>query len=120
MTTGGNPYDGPSMSLGAGTYLLDGYVTVKSANATAQRVTAYAWDSSSTYYASAEQACPSQGSGTAGYVNIKLAGVAVLTGTTTVKITCESTAANSVILRNPGDNNPGGNVGSQLVAVKIA
>lgn len=120
MTTGGNPYDGPSVSLGPGTWLLDGYATVKSANATAQRVTAYIWNGTSTYYASAEQACPSQGSGTAGYVNVKMAGVATLGATGTIKLTCESTANSSVIQQNPGDNSPGGNVATQLVAVKIA
>jgi hypothetical protein len=119
MTTAGTAYDGPSVSLAAGTWLVMAYVTVKSANATAQRVTGYVWNGT-VYYASAEGASPSQGSSTAGYVNLKMAGIAVLAAPATVKITCKSTANSSVICRNPGDNSPAANNGSQIVAVKLS
>lgn len=120
MTTANTFYDGPTLSLAAGTYVLTASITVKSANATAQRVTAKLWDGT-TVYASSEAAAPSQGTSTAGYINLLLVGMITLAATTTVKVSATSTAASSVLLATPGDNATGAtNTAANLVAMKIA
>jgi hypothetical protein len=115
-------YDGPTVTLTAGTWLVTGHITVKSANATAQRITGKLWDGASTVWASGQGAAPSQGTGTAGYVNIPFTAIVVVaSGTTVCKISAASTAANSVLLSTPGDNATGiGTTTSRLEAVKIA
>lgn len=120
MTTGGTFYDGPSIassSLPSGVWLLNASVTIKSANATAQRVTCKLWDGT-TVLASAEGAAPSQGSSTAGYINLHMAWTGSLSGSQLEKVSCTSTAASSIFQAAAGDSGAGNNA-STLTAVKV-
>ncbi|HSE47983.1 MAG TPA: hypothetical protein VLA96_02115 [Terriglobales bacterium] len=119
FTLTANTYaDNVSCSLSAGTWLLIADTTVKSPNATAQRVTVKLWDGT-TVYASSEEGAPSQGAGATGYVSLSLSKIVTLGSTTTVKTSVASTVA-SVLDATPDDNATGiGNTANSIRAVRI-
>jgi hypothetical protein len=97
--------DAVSLSLGAGTWMISGSLTIESPNNTAQRVTYKLWNGTTVYQAG-EASSPAMGASTKGYVTVPVSCIVVLTGTTTVKVSVASTAA-SLIKATPADNNTG-------------
>jgi hypothetical protein len=120
MTTAGTAYDGPTTSaLATGTWLIISHVTIDTAATnSSQNLTAKLWNGT-TVIASCEMSTPSVSApNDVGYSTITLAGIAT-TNNDTWRITCFTTKANSVILRNPANSSPGANNASQIIAVKI-
>lgn len=111
MTNANQYYDGPSVGLTAGTWLLVGTVTLTGPDNT----TAKLWDGT-TVEASAETvidgAISQEGS-------LSLSGIVVLGSTTTMKISVAGDRAGGTILAAAPDNGAGNNA-SHLRAVKIA
>ena len=111
MTNANQFYDGASVSLAAGTWLIEAVITVQSPNTTAMRVTAKLWNGT-TVEQSSEATIPSMGSGIKGVLNIKLVGIVTLAGTETWKISAAATAASFIILAAAQDNGAGNNATS--------
>lgn len=105
-------YDGPSLSLGAGTWLLMGYVTVLSPVGGSRVYTAKLWDGT-TSVAGIEDTVAASEARTLGGI----AGIVTPTGTTTYKI---SVAANGIdgTIRAANTSNSPGNLASGLRAVR--
>ena len=113
MTNANQFYDGPSQTLGAGTYILDGVVTIN--NDAAGHCIAKVWNGTTVY-----GAAPSIFQATAGgQVCIPIFGYVVLGGSTTVKISVASTGAGCHILET-GAANGVTNKASYLRAIQIA
>lgn len=114
MTLANTAYDGPSVTLTPGTWLLIGTVTVLGP-AGASKLTAKLWDGT-TVESSSEQALDAATAG-----SITLVGIVTLTPTSvlTYKITCLNTVAAGTIKAAAPDN-AAGNTASTLVAMRIA
>jgi hypothetical protein len=93
------------LTLGAGTWLVSGNVTVESPNNSAQRVTYKLWDGTTVYHAG-EASTNAMGASTKGYVSLPVSALVVLSSSTTLKVGIISTVA-SVVKTTPGDNNTG-------------
>ena len=113
MTSANTFYDGPSLSLAAGTYVLMGVITILT-TATGHG-TAKLWDGTTVYGSVPEHF----GSTAGGQVAIPVVGYAVLGGTTTLKISAAMSSAGNTLKRT-GAANGTTNKASHLVAVKIA
>lgn len=112
--------DATTLALPPGVWVVFAAALVKSPSATAQRVTAKLWDGSSVVYAACENAAPSQGSSTAGYLTCDVQAIVTVTSATTLHLAIASTAA-SIIENTPGDNATGiGNTSTYIVAHRIA
>lgn len=111
-------YDGPSLSLAAGTWLIIGTITVASANNSILRATAKLWDGT-TVESSTEATSPAMGTNLRGLVSLTLSGIVTLGATTTMKISAAATVASSLIKAAAVDNGAGNNA-SFLRAVRIA
>lgn len=107
MATANTFYNGVSLALGSGTYLVTGQVTVASPANTSQRVTAKLVEGTATTYVAGESVSPALGAGTVGYVCLPLNTVLTLSTAGTAIIQVASTVANSVIQATPGDNGAG-------------
>lgn len=107
----GNYFDGPSVSLGAGTWLLSGTVTVRD-TAGAADFAAKLWDGS-TVAASAESVTGSSSQ----HNTIALSAVVSPTATTTYKISVKDTTSTSGLIKF---NASGESKDSTLTAVRIA
>ena|SRR3990167_1189532 len=112
MTNANTYYDGPSVSLAAGTWFIVGTVTVDAGPA--EGVTAKLWDGS-TVESSAEASAPGGGA----IVAITLAGIVAPGTTTTYKISATCTGASATLKAAAVDNGAGNNA-SHLRAVRIA
>lgn len=106
MATANTFYNGVSLALGSGVYLVTAQVTVASPNNTAQRVTAKVTNGTATVVA-AEESGVAQGTSQAGYVSLPMTGLLTLTSAGTAFLDIASTTANSVILATPADNGAG-------------
>ena len=117
MPTSNTWYDGPSLSLGAGTWLINTHTTLARTATTAltyfNRVT-----TGTVHYASSSQYQASVANHT---VSIGLSAVITLASTTTIKIQSTSNAgATSVLMKAATLANGSGNNATQITAVKIA
>lgn len=116
MTNANQYYDGPAVTLSAGTWLLVGQIELRNVAAGIQDYTAKLWDGT-TIKASGGTTLPS-GAGFAGQIHLS-AVVVIASGTPTWKISCRSEgAANLMVAADPVDS--GANKGLVLNAIKIA
>lgn len=108
-------YDGPSLSLAAGTYHLVAKVRQSTGSANTWCV-AKLWDGTNIFDAS-EFYVETSGGGNMH----SLVGTVVLGSTTTVKVSCADNSGSGTIKATPDTNNTGlTNKASHLVALKIA
>jgi hypothetical protein len=113
MTSANTYYDGPSLTLTAGTYLLMGHVTCMITGNSGQ-YTAKLWDGTTV----TDSAAQTQSSNTFP-VSLSVYGVVSPTGSTTYKISVASgTAAGKILAAAP--TNAAGNTASTLIALKLA
>ena len=117
MTLANTYYDGPSLSLGAGTYYLSGTVTVNGIDA-AIEVTSKLWNGT-TVGASTEGLAYGGAAGRK-YSTHSLSCYVVLSGTETWKISCTGNGGAGAIILAAAVDNGAGNNASTLVAIKIA
>jgi len=111
MTSANTPYDGPSLSLVAGTYYLSGQITITAANNGTQTVKL--WDGSTVI--SSTQAYQVTNSNN----SISIAGFVTLATTTTIKITALADFTGAVMRATPTINGTGcTNTASYLLAIK--
>lgn len=110
MTTNGTYYDGPTLTLGAGTYLLTGSIQVSASTAASRTWGAKLWDGTTAISSGAHIVT---GSATAGMVTIYVSGLVSPGGSTTYKISATSTV-NADVIKGTGV------LGSYLNYVKIA
>lgn len=113
MASANTFYDGPSVSLAAGTWMLIGGITVEEPGAIGF-ITAKLWDGASAIAASAE----SQASSAAWLVPMQLSGIVSPSATTTYKISAACTSAGASIKAAAPDNGAG-NSAAYLYAVKV-
>lgn len=107
-------YDGPSVSLAAGTWFIVGHVTVKSSlTGTLQHTTAKLWDGT-TVLDSGETSFSSTDHHT-----ITLSGIVSLAGTTTLKISVATDNTFTTLLAAASHNGAGNNA-STIRAIKVA
>jgi hypothetical protein len=108
-------YDGPTVSLTVGTWLVQGTVTISDATAAGNQ-TAKLWDGT-TVYASGESMVPSVN----GACAITLQAVIVVPSTISYKISCASSHGTSnAKIRAATPSSGSGNNASRLSAIKIA
>jgi|GEM_PF-3141476 len=116
MPTSGTWYDGPSVSLGAGTWLVIGYVTFARTATTATSYHARITDGT-THYASSAQYMASV---TNHQCNVTMATVITLASTTTIKIQGTTNAGSTACLMKAAILNYGsGNNATQITAIRI-
>ena len=117
LTSTGTFYDGPSVSLAAGTWLVLGYLTM-TRNATTLATYTGRIVSGATTVASSQQTVVSANPHSA---NIALQAVVVLGATTTVKLTATSSAGTTTTNLRAATNTYGdGNNATRIVAVQLA
>lgn len=117
LTTSGTWYDGPSVSLAAGTWLVNATVTLNRTDATAVTYFSRITDGT-THYASTQayQAAVADHSD-----SVSLSAVITLVGTTTIKAQSTTDAgAATALMKAATTANGSGNNATQIVAVKIA
>lgn len=115
MTNANQYYDGPSVSLTAGTWLLVGTITVVHNNSGAD-ITAKLWNG--TTVESSTEAHNKIASSTSN--SLSLAGVVVLAGAETWKISAAADVATSGVIKAAAVTNGAGNNASHLRAVRLA
>jgi hypothetical protein len=113
MTNANQFYDGPSVSLGAGTWFITGTISVSPANNNAYH-TAKLWDGSTVESSGVHEQGTSVFDG-----SISLSALVVLGGTTTMKISVASTVTGGSILAAALSNGAGNNA-SHIRAIKVA
>lgn len=113
MTTANTYYDGPSISLTAGTWLVMAGVDCGNESTGAGQVAAKLWDGT-TVYGTAEQNAPSAGV----YATPFTSAVVALSGTTTLKISA-ATQQNGSIMRAALRVNSAGNNATHIMAFQI-
>lgn len=118
MTNANQYYDGPSISVGAGVWMVSGAVNINCPT-NAHALVAKLWDGTNTALASAEQYMLTTGA--QGNYAINLAPtVVVLTATTTLKISCQSPAAGQIIKITPANAlSLEGNTSSRITAIRL-
>ncbi len=111
VATANTWYDGPSVSLGAGTWFVSGQILMSGGGGPNSR-NARLWDGSTDY---------ATGQATSGSYNasIPVSAIINLTGTTTIKISGTSDGTAAQILTAIANPAAGGNVASCLYAFKI-
>ncbi len=118
MTTGGTYYDGPSQSCGAGTWLFVWRMSFRAVSALATDYAAKLWDGSTVY----DETSNGFGVNPSASIGILVSGFAVVTlgSTTTVKVSCASVRAGTVINRDPNNNSSGSNMATRMIGLRIA
>ena len=118
MTSANTYYDGPSVTLAAGTWLLNGTVTLLSAaGTTAVNYTCKLWDGTTTT-SSSEGGARVTGTSATQKVSIALSGIVSPGGSTTYKVSCASTGASGALKATASDNGVS-NTASTLNAVRL-
>jgi hypothetical protein len=118
MTTAGTFYNGPSLSLTAGTYFLSGTVTLQTTSVTAAvQFVCKLWDGT-TVGASTEAVAGATSSAAVKNEPISLSAIVVPTGAATWRIACTSNTASQLIKAATPQYGAGNNA-STLVALKI-
>lgn len=116
ITNANTFYTGASVSLGAGTWLIQGFITVGKAATTLCRYTARLRDTTnSTNLASGQMTQPSQNPH---YVTISISAIVTLTATATIELQATSTTTSCLIKAACADNGSGNNA-TQINALKI-
>lgn len=115
ITSANTWYDGPSLSLAAGTWMLIGRVTIDKSTSGGCRTGCRLWDGTNVY---AEAEGPVNGD-TNDRTSLVVSSVVTLGSTTTLKVSCSATATGCSILQTIGSNGTA-NKASNLVALKIA
>ena len=115
ITVGGTFVDGPSLSLTAGTWLLDGNVTVIQTANGANSFVAKLWDG-----VTAIDSCEQWVTGNNQPAHLSLGGILTINATTTYKISVTNTAGVTAAIKAATVASPSGNNASTLVAVQIA
>jgi hypothetical protein len=113
MVSANTYYDGPTITLAAGTWLIVGQVTIEDGAGTGGRNTAKLWDGT-TVSSSLESSAPAGAS-----IGMTLSGIVAPTGSTTYKISAASSQASHTIRATAPTNSAGTNA-SHISAVKIA
>lgn len=109
-------YDGPSISLTAGTWLMTGHILVKNSGGGA--MTARLWDGTTTYSSSE---CLFELSSVTDYQTLPVSWILTTASTPTLKISAASTTGSSTsLIKAACADNAVGNTASVLVAVRIA
>jgi hypothetical protein len=117
LTTTGTFYDGPSVSLAAGTWIVFGYITV-TRNATTAATYTGRIDSGGSTVASTQLSVVSLNPHSG---NLALQAVVVLGSTTTVKLTATSSAGTtSTNMRAATNTYGGGDNATRIIAVRLA
>lgn len=114
MTSADTFYDGPSISLGAGTYIIMGGLTLKETGQNSF-FTVKLWDGTNVYHAPGGQYNDTQG----GDYNVSVFAKVTLVGTVTVKISAACHNTGGVILATAIFNGTS-NKASKIVALQIA
>ena len=112
MTNANQFYDGPSLSMAAGIWKVDGYLTTVSTG-NAVHYTAKIWDGSTTY-----SSLGSTHRSSGDQFGISLGTIITLGTTTTIKVSIAADATGST-LKAAAPVNPAGNTASTLTAIKI-
>jgi hypothetical protein len=118
LATANTYFDGPSVTLSAGTWLLIGSVLLDGGGGSATQVTSKLWDGT-TVAASTETMVYGGGA----YDNNPgplTAVVVIASGTPTWKISCANNASTASKIKAAASDNGAGNNASTLVAIKIA
>lgn len=119
MSSGSTFYDGGTVSLPAGTWLITATATIESSNNSAMKITGKIWDGTTVYSAS-EGSVGSLGGGAKGYVNISMNSLVTVSSTTTIKGSYASTIASCSLKAATADNNTGTSGKTTLItAVRI-
>ncbi|HET7115134.1 MAG TPA: hypothetical protein VFI29_01505, partial [Hanamia sp.] len=106
MTSGSTFYDGGTVSLAAGTWLITATATIESSNNSTMKITGKIWDGTTVYGAS-ESSVGSLGGGSKGYVNISMNSLVTVSATTSIKASYASTISSCSLKAATGDNNTG-------------
>jgi len=106
MSTGSTFYDGGTISLAAGTWLITATATVESSNNSAMKITGKIWDGTTVYGAS-EGSVGSLGGGVKGYVNVSMNSFVTVSSTTPIKASYASTTSGCSLKAATADNNTG-------------
>jgi hypothetical protein len=114
MTNATTWYNGTSLSIPAGTWLIMGTITMGRVSTTAIRYSARI-STGSTHYASASQYAPSVNPH---YISIALSSIITLSSTTTIYLSGYATTGSCVIKAAVADGASGNNA-TQLSAIKI-
>ena len=119
LTTPGTFYNGPSLSLTAGTWLITGQVTLQTTSITgAVQFVCKMWDGTSVG-ASGEQVSGAVSSAAVRNVVIALSTIVVLSGSATWRLACTASVASQLIKAGTPQYGAGNNA-SVLSAVKLA
>lgn len=110
MTTAGTFYDGPTLTLGAGTWLLTGSIYLQAATTAVRQFNAKLWDGTTTISAATHYV---EGTGQAANDTSAFSAIVAPSSSTTYKISANS-SVNADIIRGTGTK------ASYLLAVKIA
>jgi hypothetical protein len=113
MASSNTFYDGPTITLAAGTWLIVGQVTIEDGGSSGGRNTAKLWDGT-TVSSSLESTAP-----VGGTTSMTLSGIVVPAGSTTYKVSVASSQAGHDIRSTAPTNSAGANA-SHISAVKIA
>lgn len=113
MTTANTFYDGPSLTLSAGSYILIGHVSVLILNASGAYITAKLWDGTTVYDDSVHY-----GTQFARHT-CNVTAYVTPSGSTTYKISATQNSSGGTIETTIGTNGAA-NKGSHLIAIKIA
>ena len=113
MTTANTFYDGPSLTLTAGTWLIIGSLCLGNVLGA---YTVKLWNGTTVYGSSEEK---DSGTSAAPVVQVSARAVVSLPSGGSVKISATCTAASATIYANPPDNG-GSNAASTLLAIRIA
>ncbi|MGN6196504.1 MAG: hypothetical protein ACTHOB_16310 [Ginsengibacter sp.] len=106
MPSGSTFYDGGTISLGAGTWLITATATIESSNNSAMKITGKIWDGT-TVYEAGEGSVGSLGGGVKGYVNISMNSLVTISSTTSIKASYASTITSCALKAATADNNTG-------------
>jgi len=120
MTTAGTFYNGPTLTLAAGTYFVYAQATVASATNTAQRITARISNSSTTYYVEGQQSTASAGGSTRATCTVSLGAIIVLAASTTIRLEATSTANSSLLKAEASDSSSLADAATTILSLKIA
>lgn len=114
MTTANTIYDGPSITLGAGTWLIIGVVSVRVAGASGGSVTCYVRDATPTYYAQTGIWAGVNGAQTTGTM-----GVIVSPGSsTTYKLSATANVASCTLCKTTFANDQG-IPSTRIIAIRL-
>jgi hypothetical protein len=117
LTTSDTWYDGPSVSLSAGTWVINATAFYRRTSTTGAHVSLRIGDGT-THYASAGQYHPSAALTT---FQLNTCCVITLTGTTTIKLQAATTAgAATSNIQAAVSNNGSGNNATQITAIRVA